>query len=569
MNTYKRMKNDKAYMAYLAQSTDYQKITPEASARIDESLQKLGPRETAKKDRYILRPVISALSVMAVCVATLFTVNFVNPAYAEELPLVGPLFQQFNSIFSRAAMDSVSPTGTHLDSYEKEDVGVWLTANPEDTKYSVEVLESYTDSGYANLSLLLHLPEDMIGVYEEYFCEGEAAVGGELCNNGLYYDSRFTHFHPTDDPAVLAGAVSAELPKGLSDGESLELTVTLRSFTGLLADGGQNGYLDEIPEFTQSIPLTVTEENSESFEVSAESGDYKVYGISVSPSRTTITADVPFLVNPRMVGRPMADGSTWPDDKLEQARPALYTNDGTELEFSIVYETEPDCLDFYDRIPTPEDNREINMAFDGVPAGTESVTLRWSHDVYPDYGGNEDKVIAEFTFDLQSGTASATEHYLDKNSPLQLYRPSAFHTASWEVDEEFKDELFAAETGAWQNGFQLGSLYISNYDDPYIELQIFKQDGYRQAEVQVWHGGELLGSVETTESGDMENGYHGEGSPEFEMHRDTFPIPFYMSTIYLDAGSISVGDELEIRVVDPGTGEVLMDDLIADIKFLW
>ena len=242
----------------------------------------------------------------------------------------------------------------------------------------------------------------------------------------------------------------------------------------------------------------------------------------------------------------------------------LLTDDGTRLSQSSAFEPEKDYFTCYDRIPTQDDNRRLQMAFDGMPAGTKSLTLRWLQPDGPKPGVRE--VIAAFTFDLLSRTASETEYYLQEESPLYLYHPDAFHTGIW--------DSAAAQASADQNGFLLGDFYIASWDtEQRLDLQIYKRDGYQQVQFQVYANGQLLGTTESIHgnslTGSSMDGYYDETSELF-TEEDAAGMPFYLTSFSLEGGTISAGDNLfEIKVIDAQSGQVLMETTVKDLTYFW
>lgn len=570
-----------AFAQYITAEIGYKRLTPEAAQTFNKTYGMLGVQEQAPRRRPLFKSLVTAASTLALCVITLSTINIVNPAYAEALPIVGPVFAQINSSFKQVNSTSKSPVGTNLGTYSTEAVNLAMTPAAE-TPYQIDVAEAYSDGEYVHASLRMTAPAGTSDSYAMFFTMGSATVNGERCESGLFSDGGIARFLADGKTDTYTGTVAAKLPAGYKHGDTLDFAVSIDAFYGIgyspkddhemqlskgygkSGDDSLSGLEVEIPVFTAAMQVTVNTAEHHSFSVNMDA-QYNIQAVDASASKVAIDTAVPAV-----------EGSFIPVQ-------ALYTQDGLELARNS------DQTEY----PFEVTGESARLVFDGIPKGTTALVLRWYTNY--DYG----TVLAEYTINLTAETVTETQSYQDEMSPLYLRNPAYFTMGTWnplgdyfaagtdevstepvEVDEStaaeqwktYEDRAKAAMD--YQNGLGLRDLWIRNGDENYIALGILSDNDYRDIEVQVYNGGTLIASeasydgVRYTEYA-VPTGFFDERHAYFGLN-DPNQSRYYDFRIHIAPDSISADDtSLTVKVTDRNTGEVLLDTVAADIYYQW
>lgn len=563
------------YRHYLEQECGYREISSGAAAVFENSYQVLGiQKEPAVKRRSAMKISISTAAAFVACFMMLFTINYVNPVLAESIPVIGGIFKNLNSM-------SKSPVGTNLDTYPTDPVNELMAADGK-TVYTIELLNVYSDGEYMHASLELRAPEEAAEAFSHFFTEGTVTVDGQPCESALFSGGGLARFWKTET-GTYAGTLSAKLPKVYADQEKMTAAISIDKVSGIGYGGKDEPEVIELPVFSKEVEVTADTSGNKSFDTKAESGGYRLHHVDSNPSITTVTVERPGL----QVGLTGLEDIT-PDG-------TLYTPDGKSLNRN--YAAADLDQDRYDsetgELLNPDE--PIHVSFDGVPAGTPYVVFRWVvQGLY--IGEPVDRVLAEYTIDFTTQSVTATETYLDENSPHYLSNPHTFSYGEWDVltakgavpDPDETPVMIDPSTAEgqellrqqhqelldsmdFQNGLALDGIRIKNDEtERWIDITLFSQNVYREIEVQVLRGDEKIVSevsYDGTHYTDyaVKTGFFDEQDEWFEMRNSqnhyVFRIPF-------TEGDFTANDpSLTIRAVDPETNEVLMETVMENIRY--
>lgn len=576
------------YKKYLYHEIGRASLSSDVVETFENTYKQLGEQETPNlpKKNTPLKVVFSTAGAVAACFVLLLTVNFINPAFAEGLPLIGNTFKSINSL-------SKSSVGTNLDTYETEPVNEVLLAIAP-TECEVELLNVFSDGEYAHASFEMRVPDDVAEKYYYFYTQGNTAADGVACESALFSDNGQSFFWPTGEPNTFAGTLAYKLPKKYENGESFKFSITIEKFMGVFREGNGDSEDAPIPQFSAETELTADTSNNKSFDINAKSNDYELFHIESTPSYTIVTST---YSEPIDAGEKYG-GASNPQYPVE----ALFTGDGKELKRNYSFFEGEDWVE-------PAQTGASPYAFDGVPAGANMVVFRW----YRNY--DYDEVLAEFTIDLINQTAKASETYKEEKSPLYLYNPTKYSAANWSSynsEDEISDRLYQGMTDEeiealyemkddmsdedmeayfanirkyaekraeiiresvdFQNGMGLQSLSIVNRDtESWIDLNIWA-DEYRDIEVQVYCKDILVAKEESIDGWEytryaLQTGYFDE---RFEYFEEQGKQSYYSFRIDIPNNIITSNDtSLTVKAVDPKTGEILMETTADNIEYAW
>lgn len=603
------------YLRYVSRECDRRRLTKTGAAKFEEIYQNLGEQNQATaleempRKTGALRAIGKVATSVAACMALLVTLNIMNPALAEGLPVIGGMFKSINGAFKTVNATTKSPVGTNIDSYEPQEKQLAMAATGE-TEYNIEITEAYSDGEYAHAAMKMTTPAGVSGDIAHFFATGNCLIDGQESENALFFDGGIARFHESDEEGVYIGTVSTKLPVSKATGESIDLVINIEQFYlshrdvnkdyeiqqengyGETGDSYLSGLEADISPFTGEVNITVDTSHNKSFDVEAGEEGYKIYHVESSPSITYVTADIPYIEKPSYDNM----------DVLTAPINALYTQSGVEIMRN--YNKDGEYVFGYDRAHEEAPEMEpTSLAFDGVPMGTTELIFRW----YEDY--DYEKVLAEYTIDLVSKTARTTKSYADESSPLYQYNPAMFAYGNWsllkyetwyeEFEKEFpqkqgemtEEEKNQAENerdekqrefyhkkfdelAEWQNDFALESLWLNNTTgNKYVDLRIYKRNGYKDVEVQVLAGDRKIASYNSfdgTEFTDyaVKTGYFDERD-EWFAGGEGDKIPYYSLRFGYKDGDVSAADkELTVKVVDRATGDELMN-ITVEMEYLW
>ncbi len=643
-------KFENEYMRYLQKTIDHHSLSANAVERFEDIYKQLGeqnpggkrakskqlspdePQAFKRNTARFTRPVLGGLVAVLICALLLITINTVNPAFTESIPVLGKSFQSLNGTYKQVNTNTKSPMGTNLDTYELSRVNVQMTPQAE-TDYNIEISDIYSDGEYVHASMIMHMPAGTGEEYANFSVEGAAFADGVECESGLFKGGGISRFEPGEVADTFIATIASKLPRAYEDSAEIDFDIALNNFYGIHLDDSidtelrraaaeelglsiENGEaadlpflgLDaDIPAFTVEVNVPIDTSKNIDFDVSAEGENgCKIYHVRATPTYTVVKID--------SLG--FFDGN--PLDLR------LFTQDGTEImrNMNLLGDAAFDAI--------LEKNAHIahEYGFDGMPNGTTSLTFRWA-DYYQ-------KVYAEFTVDLENKTAEATEFYKDESSPLYPFNPAKFSHGTWSLMDEFvelkrppvgssgldengnptpvpeKDEnekrselqdeydALVAKYGSahnpessrafqkfsdkenefrqnfpnrpehWQNGFNLYDINIKNNDGSgYVDFRLGKQDGYRAVNIQILSGDKLIVSGDSFDGVKTTEYYVETGF--FDEREEGFDSDstHYSLRLHYQAGAMTSNDKnITLKVFDKETEELLYEKTV-ELTFQW
>lgn len=507
------MKN-RAYPEQLQREVPRRALTDNATQRFEDTYQILGVQQEAPvKKRH--RALWATVTAVCLCCGLLFGANAAFPAFAESLPVVGKFFETLNSSF-RNINSSKAAYGTNVGTYDTQAIHVGASSSD----YSMEVLEAFSDG--KNLVFTMDVTTtselwdryDWVGVGSNP--NGETTT---LTVNGTPVETSFSTTLEQGETDHYTGAVSFPLPEAVEDGTALDVKLSITQLT-FPDKTTREGYVYVDVDWNSAFQVTADTRGNRAFAATASDAGVEILNVDATATQTLITTNIP----------------DWYDTNFH---PVLYTTDGTELRYSTP------------ATPLTAEATTTVLPFDGAPAGTSQLVLRY----YDDEGGMclQDKVKAEFTIDLTDGTAVTSSTY-DDGGVLDLDSPFHYDAISWgDADEPFAGqnaqmELRSVTYRKWE------SLFLMSIATPYeyreIESSIYTSDGT------------LLGSsVSVKKAPDgMGNGFFDEDVYFWEASED--PVRCYdlqFSSAYVPV----CGEELTVVITDTATGEELLRETVS------
>lgn len=406
----------------------------------------------------LLKGLAATAAGLAAAFVVLLGVSAVNPAFAEELPLVGVLFRQYNQGKKTAVgtyigtFDGISQINSQADGKNAE--GLTLTAK-----------EAYSDGEYIHLSFTMTAPEEYQERYEYLSLKTEVKV------NGQALDPYWVSLEPAGDR--FEGTLSLRLDIPAKNGETLSLIYETTEFMGIGKDYTTQEALSGA--FSGSFSLTADTSHNQVIEGFGGSGDIRIEKVEASPSHTKITYEIPF----------------WGVSTYTMDFPRLYTMDGTPIR-GTVGESETVSPS---SIPADAETITGTHFFDGLPNGTKQVILRFMEVDTADgmtfrtANGEERQagVLGEVTIDLATGEAVPSETYKDAGLSYAADYRENFFELQWHAgfdDIQHREgyprqmDLFDAED-LFQNGMTLESVGYTKGDSltlDFLSTELLEKD---------------------------------------------------------------------------------------------
>ncbi len=400
------------------------------------------PRHFRKKRRG-LRYTLAGVGTAAACFLALLTVNAANPAFAEELPLVGRLFRQYN-------YQSKTAVGTYVGTYGKVEQINSQAEGENAGELALTAKEAYSDGEYLHIAFTMEAPSDYLEKYYYLFLPLNLTVNGETEEeSGLSLSPAQSRFE---------GTVSLKLETPAEDGAALSVSYKAAKIQGYYNGGAD---FEDLPgTFSGSLKVTADASHNWSADQFDSSGEIRINSIEATPSYTKISYEIPF----------------WGIGEYTVDYPKLYTLDGTPIRGTVVYGDTPSP----NSISPEAETISSSHMFDGLPSGTEQVILRFLEDwvddgedmiaVYTDSNGNWIRrkvgVLGEVTINLATGEAVPSQTYLDdglssagdfRENYQQLHWHAGFDDIRHREGAPRQMDLFEA-ADLFQNGIALESL---------------------------------------------------------------------------------------------------------------
>lgn len=509
----------------------------------------------------VLRRAGAVMGSFVAVVGVMLGMAAVNPAMASQIPLVG---DWLGSLFYQANYDSkVGAGGAFVETYgAMEDVNVSAASG----EWQVTFGEGYTDGTSLVVSMELTGPQELL---EQYRCvwvdpEGQtAAVNGETAqvegvNAFVERDGKWT------------STMTVQVPESQQEADSLQVDVTLTGLTGEIydeaaAEQAAQEQMDRLeweaneetagtpypgegaPDpltyeavgegFTASFTLPVDREHTYSFTCQAEQNGAQVLAVSGTPTQTVITVEKPFW-------------GYWNENVPEDGPmgyPFLILPDGTEVDQDVQKSKDVGGYDYQSTQPQTAD-----LYFDGVPAGTQQVILR-----FYDSGSEKKKVLAEFTIGLKAATVTPSHSY-EEGGALDLSSATRYEI------------LQNGGRGQEQNGFTLLNVSFSNFQGVRSSSLIFElpEDSVESAlGVEVYGPGDTLlwKSDSMEEDGTWNEDWYFTGDPVLSREEDGSYTwqeqpPQYTVNVPFQREAVPIGIVVTVKIIDRDTGKILCTD---------
>ncbi len=473
-----------------------------------------------------LKKAACAVSGLAAAFLLLFGTNAAFPAFAEGLPVVGKLFQSINrhDVF-QTAIQGKTVQGTNVASYGAQKIN----AVSESGAYKMTVEEGLCDGKNLVLTLRMEVPEEEAEPMQYILpCTLSLSVNG--ADTGLAVND--VALFPSVDGGFV-GTATAALPKPAENGEKLEIFFHMGDFGA--KDKANKDFKPCIPmsaDFTLDFDVTADLSGNRSFSCQAEDNGVKLLQVESLPTATRLIVTMP--------GREYVDGDN-----------VLLLESGKSLHFNRKKST-----DITEEIYKSQEDVELTLSFDGVPAGTEKAVFRHYKDSI------HSAVLAEFTLDLANGTASVSRTYeedgpLNPDSPFNYFDYRFLMGGSEQVEADL------------ENGFAARSL-MYDADETEFTIDVDKAQGeYREIKVEVLNAQGTVVASDVSEYNTTVSGaktYWDETSPNWEMYcanmGENAPNWYKITTPSLDYLP-AYGEILTVRVTDNQTGEELITQEIT------
>lgn len=496
-----------------------------------------------------LRAVCASLSAVAAAVLLLLGLNAVNPAFAEEIPLIGNIFRQINTGGHDADTVDTERLAQHAAEPGTESSHT-LTA--QNDAYAVTVESVYYDGKFLHSALKLTADIDIRE--SGYRFSAAILLNGELVFTPAGNDSEYTQALPTPyiqwistGNGSYVGDLMFPVPEKYQTGKPLQVAYnfTLQDMTGysekLVQAGEENSLKDsEQPKPTElgqngtsTVRFEAVPDSAEAIHlpITCESQGAVISDFYTSPAGTEIAVRVP-------------------NESDYGAYAKLYTEDGKEI-----HQLSPEST----RIMADSKAGFIDalFAFNGLKKAYTRVVLQ----VYIHEDDDDQSIyrIAEFTIDTENHSITATEKHKDKNSilysnfALRSIRPS-FHPTY-----RAPDAALSLSSGYQVEYLSSGGLHKSAY------LTFVTPDSYRDLRVELYVNDQLR-TVETTK----------QGSPD---ENNFMPLKDYVydpdgictledgTVMFLDSGNILRPEEIKahLNIQSLSMGDVFfqMDDVVT------
>lgn len=575
------LKRDKRFKRHLAQQLQVEQPPQSYLQAVQDAFDSL-PDELPVKARP-LRTFARACATLAACAvlvaAGAFGLNRANPGLMESLPGVGQLFQQLNGTVDlpQETENHSLPTPTpgpqdpsQLEEQQAEERApfqpVSVQNDAEATGDSFTVEDAWSDGIYLHLRMTLQMNDPLWQEEEILFTQNQpydesteslrVTVNGADAPLDTPVDNRFfTRMDIADDGSTLyQGEWVAQLPQKLSENQELEVSLSLSCLIG--GATGQVSY----PAYQLDFPVTADVSRNFLWNTLGEEAPVEDNGVSLqwvesTPTHLRFAVEVPFFGHMSYTMLTTAEDTDFATSAIPLGLYSQLSTSAGELLEETDLEREPDASleDFYYSGPYTSVS-----TFAAPSQGVPYVVLTLYE--YPSTVGGEpsqnNRVVAEFTIDLENRQVYASQHYQDQG--LEKLR--------------LADSLKEDRTPTPVNGYICA--LPTPYGDP-LQVALFTPDlGYHPVAVYCYSGDTLVriayshpqneyNSYEDTGNGtelayyEDENGsYRADiiASPTIQGGQNYKRMLF---TLYNTTGI----DFTRLELVDVETGQVLIEDI--------
>lgn len=511
------MKNDTMLLEQLRQEVPRRNLSPKATQRFEDTYRMLGVQQEAPVRRHRHKALWVAATAACLCCGMMFGVNAAFPAFAESLPWVGSFFEALNGNNFSAAASQKTAHGAFLDTYDVQDVNV--TAGSADGTIELNISQGFSDGEMLSFTLDISLPQELADKYA-YIGPHEDAM---FSINGTAATPSSSIALNSQSNGHFSGVFTFPLSETLSDGDQISVDVSIPTLYGYpyTKDYETKGQIEDISGVDLQTSFTVNVDTSNNLNAAIDSDSSngaQVQSIDVSPTRTLVTVSLP----------------DW-----GRTDPRMYTMEGLDVRFNLEESYEQGKF----RPASEETSQTCTLYFDGVPAGTDQVVLRFYQNI------QEGEVLAEFTINLSDQTAVPSTTYQD-GGVLDLDGPFLYYLISWAKEGE---PFTSPDSGS----MELTS--VSYTKGKRFGIRVHTQDGYRQIEAAVYTAdGTLLGTTVSKEEPPtgMGNGFYDENCYFWGNWGDIRQYSLYVipDINYLPAW----GETITVVITDSASGEELI-----------
>jgi len=509
-----------------------QPLPPRARARVEETYRLLGAQRSAPKHHFRKGLMIS-LSSVAACFLLLFGTNAAFPAFAEGLPVVGQWFRDMNSrsTYEKTLLQGKTIEGTYVADYGTETIN----AVSESGNYKMTIEDGFCDGENVTFSMRMELPKEEAEPIEYALPRSlSLSVNGE--DAGLEVNDII--LFPDGGDGRLIGAVTTALPQSVADGEALQISCSMSDFGG--KDTSNKDFTPCIPmgaSFSLDFSLTANLSQNKAFSCDVEDNGIKLLNLDARPTITRLKAVMPGTVSYDGDSVLLLENGT--KLHLNRAKSADNTADNTTA--STIEEFLAD------------EHAEIDLSFDGIPADTKKLIFRQYNNAM------HEKVLAEFTLDLENCTAETSKTY-EEDGVLALNGPFDYDFLHSEGALEGKNEYNESKA---VNGLQISNLYWDSHDHG-VSLHVYQTSApYREIKAEVLNTQGNVVAEKVSENSSVCNSscktwYFDENYEGWNRILEFGEEPHYAYNFYTVSDYLpAFGEVLTVRITDNQTGEVL------------
>lgn len=333
------------------------------------------------------------LAGVAACAVLLMGVNGINPAWAEELPVLGDVFAYINGLSkghlrSEQLAEYAQQTQIQADSDSTQQA----ESDPEDTvqqdgvpdqPFQLTLSQIYCDELYLRLGLALTAEDDTLADYEAITIdppllwedtsqeEANTLYGGVTLNGESVGGDLVPYFRKQDDHTFVC-----EMDYNLKDYtgtlEDMQASLTLSNLVGIKRTDGAVGSEEKIPmEGDYSLSFVVSADGTLAREGRIEGGEQNhlcLFSVKATPGETqtqySVNGPLPNNATPALRLFAVQDGKVI---KLEPAGGSIEEDDETSR---TVY------TDYFDAVP--EGVTELQAQVLDKNAESEVILGEWS-----------------------------------------------------------------------------------------------------------------------------------------------------------------------------------------------
>lgn len=315
----------------------------------------------------------------AACVALLAGLNGVNPALAEELPLLGDVFAYFNAL-PKGYLPS-EKLGDYAQSVQVEGTPEAADAStslmPEAGSYTMTLSQIYCDELYLRVGLVFAAKDDSLAEFDAVTIdppllwedtspsEANTLYGGVTLNKESLGGDLVPYFRKQDEHTFVC-EMDYNLQNYSGNKQNMQASLTFSNLVGVIEESGEKVPLagSYTLNFTVSADGTLTREGRME---GGEQNGIRPVSLQATPGETCLTfaaASLPENVDPY---------------------PQIFMANGTSMEWVR---------------GTPSEHAEKgeiiwNYTFDAVPEDTEKLTVR-----VVDKNSRDQEVLAEWSVTL-------------------------------------------------------------------------------------------------------------------------------------------------------------------------